>query len=180
MSDISFGSQINGLGSETLGNYRSYMDFNAPQDFGNINPTQLNSSVVQNIPNNGNTAFSANDKAYFDAMRSIMSQQMAFNSAEAQKTRDWQTELSNTAHQREVQDLIKAGINPILTATGGTGASVGSASSASYQESGSGLLGAIINQNSALQVAKLNNDTKRDTAFLDLIGNLLGTALRKA
>ena len=41
---------------------------------------------------------------------------------ENEKTRAYELYLANTAHQREMEDLKAAGLNPALTATGGAGA----------------------------------------------------------
>lgn len=51
-----------------------------------------------------------------------------FQAEQAQINRDWMTRMSNTAHQREVSDLRSAGLNPILSAMSGNGASVPSVS----------------------------------------------------
>ncbi|AZL82951.1 DNA pilot protein [Apis mellifera associated microvirus 25] len=59
-----------------------------------------------------------------------------FNAAEAKKNRDWQEMMSNTSHQREIKDLKSAGLNPLLSGTGGAstpGGATASGSASSYE-----------------------------------------------
>nr|DAR20637.1 MAG TPA: Putative minor capsid protein [Microviridae sp.] len=60
---------------------------------------------------------------------------MQYNSAEALKNREFQERMSNTAYQRTVEDMKKAGLNPILayanggaSTPGGSGATITGAS----------------------------------------------------
>lgn len=67
-----------------------------------------------------------------------------YNAQQAQIQRDWQEEMSATAHQREVNDLKAAGLNPILSAYG-AGASVGSGAAATSDNSLSQVFGQLAN-----------------------------------
>lgn len=78
-------------------------------------------------------AFSAEqaDLAY-KRQKELIRMEQAYNTAEAQKSRDWQTEMANTIYTRSINNMKEAGINPILAASMGlSGASVGSGATAS-------------------------------------------------
>lgn len=83
---------------------------------------------------------------------------MQFNKVEAAKNRDWQEYMSNTAHQREVRDLLAAGLNPVLSAMNGNGASVTSGATASGVSSAG---------------AKGEIDTATSGAVVNLLGSIL-------
>lgn len=75
-----------------------------------------------------NSAFNAREAAkarQWSADQNALA--MATSAVEAQKNRDWQERLSNTAHQREIKDLIAAGLNPVLSANAGATTPAGSA-----------------------------------------------------
>jgi len=78
------------------------------------------------------------------------------NAKEAKKNRKFQERMSSTAHQREVKDLRKAGLNPILSANSGASAPSG-AQATMTNEGESGV-------NSAKMSSLLNSEIQKNRA----------------
>ena len=107
--------------------------------------------------------FNAEQAALDRAFQAEEAEKMrSFNSAEALKNREFQEKMSNTQYQRAVQDLQKAGINPILAYQSSASSVPSGSTASSTAPSGStasgyaARVGALTDSLSSSSVAALN------------------------
>ena len=101
----------------------------------------------------------------------------AFNAAEAQKQRDFEERMSNTAYQRQVADMKAAGLNPYAQ-LGSGGASTPSGSEATSSGGYSGKAGSGFDSILGFLGTVVSSAFKAQTASASRANELAKTALR--
>ncbi len=138
--------------------------------------------TLQSIIQKANVAFGNSQSAKaFNQSLAQSNANNAFNAQQAQNQMNFQERMSNTSHQREVKDLIAAGLNPVLSANGGASTPAGSSATADnstaalkaqmyMQQLNAGVQLAVNRQNieSAQKIAKWQNELNREISYASL------------
>lgn len=93
----------------------------------------------------------------------LMREQNAYNSAEAEKGRQFNLDMSNTAYQRSMEDMQKAGLNPILA----------------YQQGGASTISAETAHSATtanLEAPQLAKNVANSVLSAVMIGRMLGSS----
>lgn len=138
-----------------------YSDFNGYRYvFNSKSSNNLDGDSINDLPDELYDTF----KQGLDMFNENVNKQYLYNDYQAEKQRQWEELMSNTAYQRAMLDLKKAGINPLLAFSTLSGASTPSGATAS------GSLGNSNNLFTSMASSILSN--KKLT--YELIASLLG------
>lgn len=128
-------------------------------------PSSIDSlqSMLQSIAQSNNDWSAAQAQKQMDFQRQSAKEAMEFNADQAALSRKWQEYMSNTAHQREVKDLMAAGLNPVLATNNGAPVTTG-ATASGYAQSG----------------AKGDTDTSANSSLVSILGSMLSAQTQLA
>lgn len=117
-----------------------------------------------------------NEAQEFNAQQADLNR--SFQKSERLAQQDYYTEMSNTAYQRAMEDMKKAGLNPILAyAQGGASSAMSAASSGSLATSSATRGSSHSGQQANVSAAK-SADLKMYETTLNAIASLVGDTLK--
>lgn len=95
---------------------------------------------------------------FYDDLLTQTANNNAFNASQAEINRDWQEYMSGSSHQREVADLIAAGLNPVLSAN--SGSSWQAVGNATADSGAANLAATYLNNQASLTMARISADAQ--------------------